>query len=246
MDHPFTNVYGDERRALAYASLEFPGTYYLAFRDIPELLRKYVAGSRALDFGCGTGRSSRFLEERGFRVTGVDIAPAMLEHARERDPDGDYRLVPEGDLTGLESASFDLILSAFTFDNVPARTLRFHLFAEFRRLLAPGGRFLNLVSAPAIYVNEWASFSTSDFPGNRMAGSGDRVRIRMLDIPDRRPVEDVMWLDEDYRELCSHADLEVLEVHRPLGTDADPYEWTTETRISPWVIYVLGELRRSQ
>jgi SAM-dependent methyltransferase len=239
MDHPFTNVYDDDRRAVAYAGLEFPGTYFLAFRDIPEFLRMYVTGSRALDFGCGTGRSSRFLRQRGFQVTGVDISAPMLEHARERDPDGDYRLVPDGDLSGLESGSFDVILSAFTFDNIPERTARVHLFAELRRLLAAGGRIVNLVSAPEIYVNEWVSFSTCDFPENRLANSGDRVRIVMLDVPDRRPVEDVMWLDEDYRELYVRAGLEVLEVHRPLGTDADPHEWIAETKTSPWAIYVL-------
>lgn len=243
MDESFANVYEDDRRALAYAGLAFPGTYYLAFRDIPGLLRKHVAGSRALDFGCGAGRSSRFLKEQGFQVTGVDISSSMLEHARQQDPDGDYRLVPDGDLGGLASGSFDLVFSAFTFDNVPGRSARAHLFTELRRVLAPGGRLVNLVSAPEIYVNEWASFSTCEFPENRLAGSGDRVRIVMLDVPDRRPVEDVIWLEADYRELYARAGLDVLQVHRPLGTAADPCEWDAETRVSPWAIYVLEEAR---
>jgi len=241
MDESFANVYDDERRALAYAGLAFPGTYYLAFRDIPGLLRKHVAGSRALDFGCGAGRSSRFLKEHDFRVTGVDISASMLEHARERDPAGDYRLVRDGDLSGVASAAFDLVFSAFTFDNVPGREARAHLFGELRRVLAPGGRLVNLVSAPEIYVNEWVSFSTRQFQENRVAGSGDRVRIVMLDVPDRRPVEDVLWLEADYRELYARAGLAVLEVHRPLGMDGDPHEWDAETRVSPWAIYVLEE-----
>jgi len=54
----FGNVYEDEERARAYATLQFPGTYYLAFRDLPALIRRYNGGSRALDFGCGTGRSA--------------------------------------------------------------------------------------------------------------------------------------------------------------------------------------------
>ena len=35
MNHTFGNVYEDEERARAYATLQFPGTYYLAFRDLP-------------------------------------------------------------------------------------------------------------------------------------------------------------------------------------------------------------------
>lgn len=239
MDEPFSNVYDDDVRALAYSRLEFPGTYYLAFRDIPELVRSHVAGRSALDFGCGTGRSSRFLKDLGFDVTGVDISPSMLAHARERDPAGTYLLVPDGDLSDLPSGAFDLVLSAFTFDNVPGREARALLFEQLGELLSPRGRLVNLVSAPEIYVNEWTSFSTRAFEENRGAGSGDRVRIVMLDVPDRRPVEDVLWLDADYQELHARADLEPVEVHRPLGTASDPYAWVSETHTSPWAIYVL-------
>ena len=241
-DH-FANVYNDDVRALAYSGLDFPGTYYLAFRDIPELLRKYVSGRRALDFGCGAGRSSRFLKERDFEVTGVDVSAPMLAHARERDPGGDYRLVRDGDLGSLAGGTFDLVLSAFTFDNVPEREARTHLFAQLRDLLAPAGRIINLVSAPEIYVNEWASFSTREFAENRTAGGGDRVRIVMLDVEDRRPVEDVLWTDGDYRSLYAAAGLEVVELHRPLGTADDPFDWVSETRTSPGAIYVLDRER---
>ena len=57
--------------------------------------------------------------EVGFDVVGVDIAESMLSRAREIDPEGDYRQVPDGALPGLEPGSFDLILSTFTFDNIP-------------------------------------------------------------------------------------------------------------------------------
>src|SRR5439155_904647 len=52
-----------------------------------------------------------------------------------------------------------------------------------RTLLAPDGSLFLVVSSPAIYVNEWASFSTRDFPENRRARDGDWVRIVMLDVP---------------------------------------------------------------
>jgi len=243
MNRPFENVYADEERARSYAELEYPGTYYLAFRDLPALIGRHVVGGDALDFGCGTGRSSRFLTDLGFTVVGVDIAERMLAHARVRDPGGDYRLVPDGDLSGLEGHGFGLVFSAFTFDNVPTYEKRLALFEGLGRALAPDGCIVNLVSAPEIYVNEWASFSTRDFPENRTATSGGGVRIVMLDVEDSRPVEDVLWTDADYRELYAAADLQVQEVHSPLGDASDPCSWVTETRVSPWAIYVLGRRR---
>ena len=56
----FSNVYDDSRRAEAYAGLELPGTYYLAYRDLPAIIGEHVRGTKALDFGCGAGRSSRW------------------------------------------------------------------------------------------------------------------------------------------------------------------------------------------
>jgi ubiquinone/menaquinone biosynthesis C-methylase UbiE len=86
MSYTFDNVYEDEERARAYATLEFPGTYYLAFRDLPALIQRYKHGPRALDFGCGTGRSTRFLRNLRLNVTGADVSQAMLDQARTLDP----------------------------------------------------------------------------------------------------------------------------------------------------------------
>jgi SAM-dependent methyltransferase len=240
MSDSFSNVYADRERANAYAQLEFPGTYLLAFRDLPTLIRKHVVGGIALDFGCGTGRSTRFLRDLGFDVLGVDIATEMLKRARRQDPGGRYELVDDGDLSRLPKRSFDFILAAFTFDNIPTFERKQHLLTALSSLLPPTGRFVNLVSAPAIYVHEWASFSTRDFPANRLAKSGDRVRIIMLDVPDKRPVDDVVCSDADYRRMYARAGLVVYEMHQPLGRPDDGVAWVSERAVAPWSIYVLG------
>ena len=240
MNLGFSNIYDDKIRANAYATLEFPGTYYLAYRDLPAIIRSHVQGRKALDFGCGTGRSTRFLRELNFDVVGVDIAQRMLARARELDPVGDYRLVPDGNLGSLAQDSYDLVLSVFTFDNIPTMERKVALFQSLKHLLNGGGRIVNLVSSPAIYVNEWASFSTKAFPENRTANSGDGVRIVMLDVEDQRPVEDILWMDEDYHEVYRRAGLVPIATHRPLAKPSEPYSWVSETTIAPWVIYVLG------
>ncbi len=233
------NCYQEARRADAYARLQFPGTYYLAFRDLPELFRAHVAGRVAVDFGCGAGRSTRFLRRYGFEAVGVDIAAEMIANARTLDPAGDYRLIQDGDLGGIDDRSCDLVLSAFTFDNIPTRELKLRSLREIARLLKPTGRMVNLVSSPDIYVHEWASFSTRDFPANRRARSGDTVLIVNTELADPRPVTDVLWSDESYREIYAESALEVVATHRPLGREDEPYDWVNETRIAPWTIWVL-------
>jgi ubiquinone/menaquinone biosynthesis C-methylase UbiE len=254
----FTNCYADLTRADAYDSLEFANTYYLAYRDLPELFEKHVgthaasnpqgSGSamvggqpRALDFGCGTGRSTRFLKRHGFDAVGIDISPDMLARARQNDSEGDYRLVSDGDLSALASseASFDLVVSMFTFDNIPGEK-KVPLFTQLRRMLKPDGRLISVVSDPQIYYYEWASFSNKGFAEtNRLAKSGERVKIIVTDHHDQRPVEDIVWTHESYCDVYKNSGLMIVEMTKPLATGDEPYQWVNETRLNPWVVYVL-------
>jgi ubiquinone/menaquinone biosynthesis C-methylase UbiE len=233
------NSYEDAKRAEAYAKLEFAGTYHLAYRDLPAIISTHVKGRNAIDFGCGTGRSTRFLQQLGFDTIGVDIAEDMINIAREKDPKGIYRLIDDGDLSPFKRNAYDLILSVFTFDNIPTMEKKMKILREMRSLLKPGGRIVNLVSAPEMYTHEWASFSTRDYPENKNAKSGDTVKIIITDIEDKRPVEDIFWTDEDYLELYKSAGLEAVKKYKPLAKKSEPYQWINETRIAPWVIYVL-------
>lgn len=80
-------------------------------------------GGRVLDLGCGAGEPiARWFIAEGFRVTGVDFADAMLEIARSRWPDGDWR---QGDMR-----NFDL---GQTFDGIVAWNSFFHLTPEEQR-----------------------------------------------------------------------------------------------------------------
>lgn len=236
---PFANVYADPTRADAYANLDFPGTYHLAYRDLPAILSEHVIGRTALDFGCGAGRSTRFLKRLGFDATGIDISPRMIELASVADPQGVYRRIESGDFGLFASGQFDLVLSAFAFDNIPDADNRRDLLRGLARLLHADGRIVILGSTPEIYVHEWASFTTKDFPANGLARSGEQVQIVMKDVADSRPVVDLVWFHEDYLRLFAAAALQLVAEYRPLGNDAEPYAWLSETSIAPWVIYVL-------
>lgn len=241
----FANSYEDVTRAQSYASLEFPNTYYLAYRDLPRILKAYANGNKALDFGCGAGRSTRFLEKHGFVSVGVDISEEMILQAKLIDPKGNYRLVKEADFSGFESEQFDVVVCVFTFDNIPTETAKEKNLKALKALLKEDGKIILLVSNPEIYTHEWASFSTRDFPENWKAKSGDKVQIIMTDVPDRRPVEDVVCSGATYRKIFKSVGLDVEIQHQPLGNFSEGINWLNEIRIAPWSIYVLTPLKQS-
>lgn len=238
MDDSFRNTYDDARYADDYAQLEWTGTYHLVRRELPRILQQHVTGRRALDFGCGTGRSTRLLRALGFVATGVDIAPSMIERARRIDGAGEYTLLASGDLERFPAGSFDLVLAAFPFDNTPASE-KPGTFRALARLLAPSGRIVNIVSTPELYIHEWVSFSTRQFPANRTARNGDLVRSVTTQFRNGAPADDVLCTEEGYREVYRHADLGVEALYKPLGREEDGVAWVSEEDIAPWAIYVL-------
>ena len=144
-----------------------------------------------------------------------------------------------GDFRAFESARFDLVLSAFAFDNIPDHGQRCELLRGLRRLLKDQGRIVLLGSTPEIYTHEWASFTTKDYPENGSAKSGSTVRIVMKDVADERPVVDLVWFHEDYVNLFAVCELDLTGYYRPLGHKDEPYVWISETSIAPWMIYVV-------
>jgi SAM-dependent methyltransferase len=235
----FENSWDDQTRADSYSRLEFPNTYYLAYRDLPEVISSHVKGKRAIDFGCGTGRSSRFLKRLGFDVTGIDISADMIEIARNLDSSGDYHVVSNGKYDHLGKNRFDLIQSIFTFDNIPGWDNRINILKGLCNLMNSESRMICLDSTPELYINECASFSTKNFPENRNAKTGDIVRCIMHDVEDKRPVEDIFWSESDYEKMFNMSGLDIEATYKPLGYDDEPVEWVSEREIAPWIIFVL-------
>ena len=130
-------------RKLAESYIEFrksPNRYndLVEVSAMRELLGD-VAGLDVLDAGCGTGVQARWCARQGAEVVGVDISHRLLTEARNRaaEENLDIRFL-QGDVENLGMFSgqcFDAVLCSVV--------LTFHLrkvFAEFRRVLRPGGR----------------------------------------------------------------------------------------------------------
>ncbi len=107
--------------------------------DAPMLARVRDRGFReALDIGCGEGRFCRMLAAEGLRITGIDPTAALIETARRRDPQGDYRVEPAESLS-LAEGSVDLAVAYLSLIDVPDLP---RALAEAHRVLRPGGSFL--------------------------------------------------------------------------------------------------------
>lgn len=136
----------DFDRFAPYYDLEFAG-----FRDDLEIYRGYAerAGSPLLELACGTGRLVVPLAAAGYRITGVDIAPAMLAQAQQSVAaaglGGSVRLL-EDDIRSLETLagqSFRLIFCAInSFLHLLDQPSQLAALRAAHRCLDPGGWLL--------------------------------------------------------------------------------------------------------
>jgi SAM-dependent methyltransferase len=133
-----------------YEEFRDPVTYDLecdAFSDDFPLIEQYARelGSPLLDLACGTGRMTLHLAERGYKVTGVDLIPEMIAHARTkaaaRGVSAEWVVADARDFhLGKRFPFIFMLMNAFQF--LPARQDHEAMFACVREHLQPGGRFL--------------------------------------------------------------------------------------------------------
>ena len=65
------------------------------------------------------------------------------------------------------------------------------------------------------------------------------MRIIVTDHADPRPVEDIVFTDESYREVFDEAKLRLLQKYEPLAREDEPYSWVSELQVAPWAVYVV-------
>lgn len=121
---------------------------------LEDVVNRLNDGAEVLDLGCGTGEPiARFFLEQGFRLTGVDRAPAMLALGRERLPEASWI---EADMRDLDlGRRFAAILAWDSFFHLKPEDQR-AMVPVFARHIAPRGLLL-FTSGPAAgeVIGDW-------------------------------------------------------------------------------------------
>ncbi len=216
------------------------GTGYLALRDISQIINEYSnGGKKTLDFGCGAGRSTRFLKNLGLDVDGVDIDEKMLYKAKELDADGHYFLIQShDDLNTI--LKYDVIFNLFVLFEFSNKTALLNYLTAFHTILQTGGILVSVVNSEFLFSKNWISV-INDFEQNKNLQSGNIAKVM---LPEQGNIElnDYYFSESDYIDLFEKAGFSILNIHKPIGNLRDPYQWKDEYLFPPYAIYVCKKI----
>jgi SAM-dependent methyltransferase len=159
-----------------------------------------VAGRDVLDIACGEGYGSALLARHAAHVTGADISPTAIAHARTHYADHANLDFREADCAALPfaDASFDVVVSFETLEHIEAQEA---FLDGIRRVLRPGGVLaiscpnkaeysdkrdhINEFHVRELYREELAALLRTRFP--HAAWYGQRPGFFSVVWPEQRP-----------------------------------------------------------
>lgn len=147
---------------------------------------------RVADIGCGTGATTALLEGFGVQPFGIDLSPNMIQQARILNPTLGFTT---GSMTDLDmtDSSVGGICAWYSIIHIPDDHLP-KVFAEFGRVLAPGGLVLlafQVGNKPRILTEAFGKpvdltflRRTPDSVESLLADAGLRTYARLVREPD--------------------------------------------------------------
>jgi SAM-dependent methyltransferase len=155
-----------------------------------------------LDVGCGPGTVTAYLAERGLDVSGVDLSPRMIEHARRLYPQCSFSVASATELD-LPESSLGGVLGWWSLFNLPRDVLP-QVLSSFARALVPGGQLIiathvgdaDLARTEA-YGGVAVSWTTYQWQPEQLIALVERAGLRLvadLRLPPEGPIGPVVVL----------------------------------------------------
>lgn len=264
LSHSVKNQSNYKEDAITHNKLGLDSTLYLAYRDIPELLKKHLFDKvqkekyRILDFGCGTGLSTELIAKMvmnaGYQIDiyGVDISEENIKFARQRLSQATFHVV--GVSQPLEHlGQFDLIICNFVLVENTQDKMNI-ILKNIQSLLTDTGIAIitNCASKAYKISNKWYTFN-NQFEEN----SPSEFNNKKIKFKEDQPIKvqvfasygsDISFIFYDffhsgsaYRNAYQTVGLDLLETHKPIGKKSDGIKWESEKKYSPYKIHILSK-----
>lgn len=200
----------------------------LGYENLVKLLES-VKGKKILDYGCGSGKFSRMLSDKGAEVVGFDPSKKGLELASENNDDG---IIYTNKLEPLQDYKFDSCVMNFVLCTIHSKDQISEILSRINGLLKEKGQLIILNSN--YKKSNGKQFISFEIAESHDLTSGKTIKV-MLGKDRKLVVEDYYWSLEDYTELLEKTGFRVDKVLEPLAEGND-LPWIDEVSYPPFII----------
>lgn len=209
----------------------------LGYPVVKDLLGN-INGKSVLDYGCGTGTFSRFLQSKKASVTGVDVSENMIEVAKSNSSDKIvFHTISDGGLDFLDDNMFDFVVSNFVLCTVPSRQEISMILDQIYRVLKKGGLF--------VFMNSnWDKSNGKEFISFKLEYCNDLVAGHPVTaiIKSDPPImlHDYFWSIEDYRKMLLRSGFRINAMREKIA-EGDDVRWLDEREFPPYYVISVGK-----
>ncbi len=179
----------------------------------------------ALDFGCGTGRSSKFVESLGGSCIGVDHNFEMVHEAIQHTSERCQFLHVTGGTLPFQDAIFDVAISVSVFIEIRTINAMIQACKEVARVTKSGGSFFVVSTNPNAFSETYENFS---YHAAGPLKSGDLVECIIRTPRGEIRIEDTYWGEEDYGNALAIAGFRIENIEYPKKEE--------DYRVSPFIL----------
>lgn len=147
--------------------------------------RDHIESCRVLDLGCGAGRLASYLRPLTSHYVGLDVSEYMVGHCRRNFPELEFVQGDMRSLTQFDDGSFDSVFAVANLFDAVSHPERLEVFAEVRRVLAPGGVL--------IFTAHNRNYS--------QAGTGPRLQFHRNPLTQLRVLVDYFQASRNHRRI---------------------------------------------
>ena len=211
--------------------------WHLGYPVVTDLLGN-INGKSVLDYGCGTGTFSRFLQSKEASVTGVDVSENMIEVAKSNSSDKIvFHTISDGGLDFLDDNMFDFVVSNFVLCTVPSRQEISMILDQIYRVLKKGGLF--------VFMNSnWDKSNGKEFISFKLEYCNDLVAGHPVTaiIKSDPPImlHDYFWPIAEYRKLLQESGFRINVLREDIA-DNDDVRWLDEREFPPYYVISAGK-----
>lgn len=204
----------------------------LGHKNVAKLLEP-ISGKKILDYGCGNGKFSVYIQEKGAEVVGIDASTVQLETAKNKNGKNIKYLLDTDSLIEIDFMNyFDVAVLNFVLCENSSQDTILAILKRIYRLLKTKGELVIL--NPNWDKSNGKNFLTHEMKYVPNLRSGCHVTTILKTNPPIY-IPDYYWSKQNYLDMLMEAGFKSFDIFEPLASN-DGIEWKDEKVSPPFLI----------